>query len=71
MKQNTKKIIMLALGAVLGALAGYAYWYYVGCMSGSCSITSSPINSSLYGGIMGALLLSFFKKNAHVDKVAS
>lgn len=47
----------LALGAVLGAAAGFAYWYFVGCQSGSCPITSSPIISTLYGAGVGALLL--------------
>jgi len=46
------------IGIVIGAAAGYLYWYYVGCMSGSCAITSSPVNSSLYGGVLGALLVN-------------
>ena len=46
------------IGIVIGATAGYVYWYYVGCMSGSCAITSSPINSTLYGGVLGALLVN-------------
>ncbi len=43
-------------GAVLGGAAGYAYWYFVGCHSGTCLITSRPVNSSLYGMLMGVLL---------------
>ena len=43
-------------------IAGYAYWYFVGCESGQCAITSSPVNSTLYGTLMGALTLSLFKK---------
>lgn len=57
-----KKFLLLGGGALLGAVAGYAYWYYIGCMSGSCAITSSPINSSLYGAVMGGLFLSIFQK---------
>jgi phage shock protein E len=49
-------------GIVGGAIAGYAYYYFVGCASGSCAITSSPINSTAYGALMGAVLLSGFKK---------
>jgi hypothetical protein len=48
------------IAAIVGAAAGYAYWFYVGCNSGSCAITSSPVNSSLYGAVMGALLLNTF-----------
>jgi hypothetical protein len=54
------KLTIWGLGIVIGATAGYLYWYYVGCASGSCAITSSPVNSSLYGGLMGALLLNSF-----------
>jgi hypothetical protein len=51
------------LAIVAGAATGFGYWYFVGCTSGSCAITSSPVNSSLYGGIMGILLLNAFSSN--------
>lgn len=50
------------LGIIIGAIAGYAYYYFVGCASGSCSITSKPLNSTAYGALMGALLFSGLKK---------
>jgi len=50
------------IGAVVGALAGYVYWQQVGCVTGTCAITSKPLNSTLYGALMGALLFSLFKK---------
>lgn len=50
------------IGAFLGAIAGYFYWQQVGCSSGTCMITSKPVNSTVYGAMMGALLLSMFKK---------
>lgn len=53
-------------GLVLGALSGFLYWKYVGCMSGTCKITSSPVNSSLYFAIMGFLFFGLFKKEDHV-----
>lgn len=49
-------------GIVLGLIAGYAYYYYVGCASGTCAITSRPLNSTLYGGMMGGLFFSMFEK---------
>ncbi|PKQ67205.1 hypothetical protein Rain11_2132 [Raineya orbicola] len=58
-----KKYKLYILGAVLGALAGWAYWYYVGCHSGTCAITSKPLNSSLYGLVMGMLFLGIFDKS--------
>lgn len=42
--------------AVVGAGAGWVYWHYVGCSTGSCAITSHPLNSSLYGALMGWLV---------------
>ncbi|HLP50579.1 MAG TPA: DUF6132 family protein [Chitinophagales bacterium] len=49
-------------GMLIGALAGYLYYYYVGCASGTCAITYSPVNSTLYGAVMGSLLVNTFKK---------
>lgn len=56
---NNKLII---IGLILGAIAGYAYWYFIGCTAGTCPITSKPTNSTLYGTVMGGLILSIFKK---------
>jgi hypothetical protein len=50
------------VGITLGATAGFLYWNFVGCASGTCMITSKPINSTLYGGLMGYLLFNIFKK---------
>jgi hypothetical protein len=49
-------------GAIAGAIAGYLYWLQIGCSSGTCIITSRPVNSTLYGALMGSLLLGMFKK---------
>ena len=49
-------------GAVIGAIAGFFYWQQFGCASGTCIITSKPINTTLYGATMGALLLGMLKK---------
>lgn len=50
------------LGISVGAIGGFLYWKYVGCMSGTCMITSKPINSTIYGALMGFLLFEMFKK---------
>ena len=50
------------IGALLGAIGGFLYWKYVGCLTGTCAITSQPLNSTLYFAFLGAVLLSFFKK---------
>ncbi|HRP90638.1 MAG TPA: DUF6132 family protein [Edaphocola sp.] len=56
-----KKYNLEILGIVLGSVAGFLYWKFVGCESGTCAITSKPLNSSLYGAVMGGLLFSLFK----------
>lgn len=53
-----KAYIITGIGVVVGLIAGYAYYYYIGCASGTCAITSKPLNSTLYGGLMGGLLFN-------------
>jgi hypothetical protein len=50
------------IGITLGAIAGFLYWKFVGCSSGTCMITSRPINSTLYGALMGFLVAGIFTK---------
>ena len=52
------------IGILIGAIAGYAYYYFVGCASGTCPISSKPLNSTAYGAMMGALLFNSFQKDA-------
>ena len=59
----TKKALLLTgIGIAIGALAGYAYYFYVGCASGTCAITSIPLNSTLYGALMGGLVFNMLVK---------
>jgi membrane associated rhomboid family serine protease len=39
-----------------GAIAGFLYWKFVGCNTGTCPITSVWYNSSVYGAIIGYLI---------------
>jgi hypothetical protein len=50
------------LGIVAGAVAGYLYYFYIGCANGTCAITSRPVNSTLYGALMGGLLFNILSK---------
>lgn len=50
------------IGILVGAIGGYAYYHFVGCKSGTCAITSRPVNSMLYGAMLGGLLLNMFQK---------
>ncbi len=59
-KMTKKQYIVTGIGVVVGLIAGYTYYFYVGCASGTCAITSKPLNSTLYGGLMGGLLFNMF-----------
>jgi F0F1-type ATP synthase assembly protein I len=61
MRFITKHKLTIA-GIIAGAAAGYLYYHYTGCANGSCSITSHPVNGTIYGAMMGGLLLSVFQK---------
>lgn len=63
MKKWISKNILYIAGAIVGAIAGYMYWNFVGCSSGTCAITSKPLNSTLYGALMGGLLFGIFQKD--------
>ena len=69
MKKWFNNNFLYLLGAVAGAIAGYFYWQQVGCVSGTCAITSKPLNSTIYGAIMGSLLLGLFKKENKKQRV--
>ncbi len=67
MKKWLLKNILYFVGAVVGAVAGYLYWKLVGCYSGTCAITSKPLNSTAYGAIMGTLVFGLFVKENKGD----
>ncbi|MFS0491186.1 hypothetical protein PIECOFPK_02283 [Mycovorax composti] len=58
-----RKNLLTIIGIPLGALSGFLYWKFVGCNTGTCAITSNPLNSTLYGSVMGGLVFSMFKKD--------
>jgi phage shock protein E len=49
-------MVKIIIGVVIGAIAGFAYYKFVGCPSGACPLTSNPIISTIYGAVMGALI---------------
>ena len=58
-----RKWIRPALFTLGGALAGLAYYYFIGCSSGSCPITSNPLGSMLYMGLIGWLISGIFNRD--------
>ena len=59
---------MTILGIVLGAIAGYGWFWFVGCSTGSCPITSNPWISSIYGGVMGGLSFTTLVNNNEIKQ---
>jgi len=55
-----KGIVINGIGIIVGLIAGYLYYQQIGCISGTCAITSKPLNSTLYGGLLGGLLFNLF-----------
>lgn len=49
------KYTKLSIAAVIGSLLGFAYYYYVGCATGTCPITSNPYISTAYGAVLGLI----------------
>jgi hypothetical protein len=54
----TKRLLPVAIGAT----AGFAYYYFIGCVSGTCPITSNPWISTAYGALLGFFILPSCKK---------
>ncbi|UCF65988.1 MAG: hypothetical protein JSW33_12435 [bacterium] len=48
-----KPIIKMLIFSGVGASLGFAYYYFIGCRTGSCPITSNPVISTLYGFLVG------------------
>ena len=52
---------MIVLGVFVGAFAGYLYWRFIGCSSGTCAITAVWWRSTLYGAFMGGFAFDIIK----------
>lgn len=52
---NLKKTGKVVLPIAMGAVLGYAYYYFIGCNTGACPITSNPYTTTGYGALIGAI----------------
>lgn len=68
MKKFVNNNWLYLVGATVGAIAGYIYYKQIGCSTGTCMITSKPLNSTVYFAVMGALVFGMFKKETHAQQ---
>ncbi len=47
-------------GILIGGMAGFLFYYFVGCKTGSCPITGHSYSSIMAGGLMGYLISDIF-----------
>ncbi len=60
MRDKLRHSVKYIVGIVVGGLAGYVYYYFIGCASGACPITGNPYISTAYCAVIGLLLVSAF-----------
>ena len=75
MKEFIRKYLIEIIFSVAGAIGGFLYWKFIGCLSGTCVIKSVWYMSTLYGGMLGWVISSLgkdltlrFKKEKKYDK---
>jgi len=75
MKEFIRKHQFIIIFSVAGAVAGFLYWKFIGCLSGTCPIKSVWYLSTLWGTAFGYLtgtivkdLLIRFKNRKKVAK---
>lgn len=56
MSQRMKRYLKYLLFTVLGAGLGFAYYYFIGCRTGTCPIQASPFKMPLFGAVIGFLV---------------
>ncbi len=59
-RKLNKQLLVYTITAFVGGMLGWLYWKFIGCKTGSCSITSKPFNSAAYGAIMAMLVTNLF-----------
>lgn len=71
MHQLIQRYRWYILGAILGGISGYIYYAQIGCVNGTCAITSNPWRSAIYFAVLGLLLtniiLDYTKRSISKD----
>lgn len=51
----------IVIGIIIGALAGFANYKFIGCKTGVCPLNSNPWIATIYGMVLGALIGGSFR----------
>jgi uncharacterized membrane protein len=52
----------IALSVLVGGSVGFGYFKLVGCRTGTCPLTATPLRAILYGSTMGLLFALMGRK---------
>ena len=61
MQSFIKKHLFIIIFTLAGAIGGFLYWKFVGCLSGTCPIKSVWYLSTIWGLALGYLTGSIIK----------
>jgi hypothetical protein len=56
-----KRKMSIAIGIVIGGLAGFANYKFVGCATGACPLSSNPWIAIVFGMVFGGLIGGSFR----------
>jgi len=59
MSKPKKQYFIVIATSIVGAISGWLYWRYVGCIGGTCPIWSNPWIATGYGALLGWLIGGF------------
>ena len=57
-----KRFTKISLFILIGGIGGFAYYYFIGCQTGTCPITRNPFISTSYGMLIGLVISIDSKK---------
>ncbi len=59
-KEHKSRIIINAIGVLLGLAGGYLYYHFYACNQG-CPLNASPYLSMIWGGLLGYFVADMIK----------
>ncbi len=68
---SNKYLAIIAGFTLVGVAGGFAYYWFIGCNTGGCAITSSPYMSMIWGGMVGYLVPDFFVKKEKQEETGA